>query len=1065
MTVHAPKVDERTGPEIARDVRGILPAYVENWPDQGEAGELADALIHVFARFGEIIVDRLNQTPNKNFLAFLDLLGISSLPLQAARAPVTFYLAAGGVSHALVPAGTQVAAPPGKGEQKPVIFETEEELVVVSAKLESLVNKDGGQDRYTDFSAILTPPPSPAGAATEADALPITGNVNAIPHVLYIPLPAYPVWPTLNQIRLKVALDADLPAPIDPRALRWELCVAPDSKSNTAGAQGPVVGQGQEGDAITTIVLEPLQDGAENLTKSGDVVFLNLREVPLVVLGDLSGHWLRCRLLTPITSAPGPSAGMVRATQLPGIKTLAIQTLMGRTGLGLEQASFNSLKLDLTKDFFPFGEKPKFGDTFYLATREAFSNPDAVLTVHVNVTNPASSGLQTPLPAAKPQDVKLRWEFWDGKAWTELGTAELGSRRIRIRIDNAEALDTQFSDNTQAFSESGDVSFKFPKPPAPLNLNGQNNYWIRARIVAGDYGKEAHFEHVRGGLVERELHKEGGAVLTPASFAPPSIRSIQVDYAVEKESIPEAILTYNDFEYAKINPQSGSFKPFLPVPPDQVLPLLYFRFTLPVSSTARRTVFPNRPMSVYVGMAASVVGPASDPSISSAATTWEYWNGTAWLKWTVLDDTQGVRRAGLIQFVAPSDFALSAQFGQSGYWLRMRQGDKQFQPRFRHVLLNTTMAVQGTTISNEILGASNETPSQQFRTMQAPVLAGQKMEVRESTEPSWKERAQIQSAEGDDAIVEVAEATGKGDGFWVRWHEVPNFCGSGPRDRHYLLDRMSGEVSFGDGAYGMIPPASPANIRASYRTGGGVAGNQPADAIAQLKSAIPYIQKASNCEAASGGTDPEPEAALLARGPLGIRHGGRAVTRQDYEDLAMLASREVAHARCVPLADLTQDPDARMTKPGVVSLIIVPRSTDLKPRPSLDLFERVRTYLDACRQLTADLELVGPEYVRVDVECEMAVSDPEAAGAVELAARRALYRYLHPVTGGVHGNGWDFGREPKRSDFFGLLEGIPGVSHIRELRVSLIPDRPGSEKTGRFLICGGNHKVTTTLEE
>ena len=1065
MMVHAPKVDERTGPEIARDVWGILPAYVENWPGQGEAGELADALIHVFAGFGEIIVDRLNKTPEKNFLAFLDLLGISPLPLQAARAPVTFYLAAGGASHALVPAGTQVAAPPGKGEQKPVIFETEKELVVVSAKLESLVIKDGGHDRYTDFSAVLTPPSSPPGAAPEAAAFPVAGNVIAIPHALCIPLPVYTVWPVPNQIRLKVALNADLPAPVDPRTLQWELCVAPDSKPATAGGPGPVAGQGQGYDAIKTIVLEPLQDGTENLTKTGDVVFLNLPDIPFLVLGDLTGHWLRCRLLTPITCSPGSSPGMVRETQLPSIKTLAVETRVTRIGLGLEQAFFNNLKLDLTKDFFPFGPKPKFGDTLYLASREAFSNPDAVLTFHVTVTNPASSGSETPLPAAKPQDTKLRWEFWDGKAWSELGTAELGTRRIRIRTDNLESPDTQFSDNTQVFSESGDVSFKFQKPPALLNLNGQNNYWIRVRIIAGDYGKDAHFEQVKAGLIERELHKEGGFVLTPANLAPPSIRSIKVDYAVSKQSQPDAVLSYNDFSYAKVNPQSGPFQPFLAVPPDQVLPSSYFGFTLPAPSAAGKAVFPNRAMSVYVGMAASVAGPATDPSIDSVAKTWECWNGTDWTKLNVLDDTQGVRRAGLIRFLAPSDFASSEQFGQNRYWLRMRQGDPQFQPMFRHVLLNTTMAVQGTTISNEILGASNETPSQRFRSTQTPVLAGQKLEVRESTEPSWKERAQIQADEGDDTIVRVPEATGKGDGFWVRWHEVPNFYGSGSRDRHYLLDRMSGEVTFGDGTTGMIPPALPGNIRLSYRTGGGVTGNQPANAIAQLKSAIPYVQKVSNCEAASGGTDSEPDEALLARGPLGIRHGGRAVTREDYENLAMLASREVARAQCVPLYDLTQDPDAHKTKPGVVSLIIVPRSTDLKPRPSLDLFDRVRSYLDARRQLTGDLELVGPEYVRVDVETEIAVSNPESASEVEPAARGVLRRYLHPVTGGEDGTGWDFGREPKRSDFFGLLESIPGVSHVRELRVSLIPDRPGSEKTGRFLICGGNHKVTMTLEE
>jgi len=109
--------------------------------------------------------------------------------------------------------------------------------------------------------------------------------------------------------------------------------------------------------------------------------------------------------------------------------------------------------------------------------------------------------------------------------------------------------------------------------------------------------------------------------------------------------------------------------------------------------------------------------------------------------------------------------------------------------------------------------------------------------------------------------------------------------------------------------------------------------------------------------------------------------------------------------------------------------------------------------------------LVGPEYVRVDVECEITVVDPETANDVELAARSALDQYLNPLTGGDEGAGWDFGRAPKRSDLFGPLVGIAGVSHVRELRISLVPDRPGSENTDLFLICCGKHKISTTLED
>jgi hypothetical protein len=1064
-----PKVDERSAFEIARDVRSVLPVYVQNWVDQGQVKELCHALIQVFARFGEMIVDRLNKAPEKNFLAFLDLLGISPLPLQASRVPVTFYLAPGSATHALVRAGTQVAAPPGPGEQKPVIFETEKELVVVSAKLESLAIKDGNQDRYTDLSFTVGPPSLPGNAPPASAGTAVLVNSRVLPHALYVPLPEFPVWPALSEIRLKIELDSEPVPPIEPRNLLWELCFA---KPLPVG-KAPVPTSASHDEGMATIALTPLQDGTDNLTKGGDVVFLDLPDVPALTLDGMPGRWLRCQLVNPITGLPKAPAGMVREGQLPSIKTLTLETRVARTGLSFEQAFFNSQKLDLTKDFFPFGERPKFGDTLYLASREGLSNPDAVVELHITVTNPAENGVETPVPSARPRDTKLLWEFWDGRAWKELGISEVGSAtgppagagRVRFVGHSDESPAGAFSDGTRVFSKPGDIRFEFPAPPAPLTLNGLNGYWIRVRIVAGDYGRDAHLERVKGNLIERELHKEGSLVLVPASFAPPSIHSIQLDYQVTKETNPSAVLTYNDFKYTRHDPLIGSFKPFRPLSPDQARPTLYFGFGLPPSSTEVAAMFHNRPISLYMGMSAESAGQDEDSGFAAPTAIWEYWSGEAWTKLNVLDDTRGVRRTGLIRFLWPSNCSPSQQFAQNRYWLRMRQDDVNFMPSLSQVLLNTTMAVQGTTVSHEILGASTGTPSQQFRTTQAPVLADQKLEVRETTEPSREESAQIEDDEGPDAITRVPDPISKSDAFWVRWHEVPNFYGSGPRDRNYVLDRVSGEITFGDGTYGKIPPPLVGNVRMTYRTGGGIVGNKPAITVTQLKSAVPYLQKATNFEAGTGGTDSESTSELLQRGPLTLRHGGRAVTGEDFEDLAMLASREVARAKCVPLFDLSRDPDAKQTTPGVISLIIMARTTDRKPRPSQDLFDRVRNYLDARRELTAVLKLVGPEYVQVDVECEISLCDHESASAVELSTIRVIEKYLHPVSGGKHGTGWNFGEEAQRSDFFALIENVPGVNHVRDLRLIQRPDRPSTERSGHFVICPGSHKITLSLEE
>ena len=51
----------------------------------------------------------------------------------------------------------------------------------------------------------------------------------------------------------------------------------------------------------------------------------------------------------------------------------------------------------------------------------------------------------------------------------------------------------------------------------------------------------------------------------------------------------------------------------------------------------------------------------------------------------------------------------------------------------------------------------------------------------------------------------------------MKWAEVVDFYGSLKSDRHYVRDRLTGEIRFGDGQRGMIPPLGLNNIRLSYR--------------------------------------------------------------------------------------------------------------------------------------------------------------------------------------------------------------------------------------------------------
>src|SRR5262245_35292292 len=182
MTILPPPIDQRTARDIAGEVQNLIKVYAPPWqevdPATGLATGVSAALIGVFARFAEVINHRLNLAPQKNFLAFLDLLGAALLSPQPARVPLTFSLAAGSTVDAVVPAGTQAAAPPAEGEKDPVIFETERELTVTAAQLTALFVRDPEQDTYADDSEII--------ASSSASAARIFQGNRRIEHIFYI---------------------------------------------------------------------------------------------------------------------------------------------------------------------------------------------------------------------------------------------------------------------------------------------------------------------------------------------------------------------------------------------------------------------------------------------------------------------------------------------------------------------------------------------------------------------------------------------------------------------------------------------------------------------------------------------------------------------------------------------------------------------------------------------------------------------------------------------------------------------------------------------------------------
>lgn len=113
--------------------------------------------------------------------------------------------------------------------------------------------------------------------------------------------------------------------------------------------------------------------------------------------------------------------------------------------------------------------------------------------------------------------------------------------------------------------------------------------------------------------------------------------------------------------------------------------------------------------------------------------------------------------------------------------------------------------------------------------------------------------------------------------------------------QHYIetvTENKKMSVLFGDDTNGKIPPIGK-TVTADYYTSDGAAGNVGIGSITEIISTIPmigippeYVFKVTNDTAAGGGVDQEGLEILRKRIPRSIRTLNRAVTRQDYQDIA-----------------------------------------------------------------------------------------------------------------------------------------------------------------------------------
>lgn len=165
MSLPAPNLDDRRFQDLVDDAKRFVQLRCPEWSDHN-VSDPGVTLIELFAQMTDQIVYRLNRVPDRNYVKFLELIGVRRYAPAPSKVPVTFWLSAIPVEVRHIPKGTEVATRRTEREEA-VEFTTVEPLEVVPVSVQNVRSSiepdrtrshDDEMVKRTGFSCFSTPP-------------------------------------------------------------------------------------------------------------------------------------------------------------------------------------------------------------------------------------------------------------------------------------------------------------------------------------------------------------------------------------------------------------------------------------------------------------------------------------------------------------------------------------------------------------------------------------------------------------------------------------------------------------------------------------------------------------------------------------------------------------------------------------------------------------------------------------------------------------------------------------------------------------------------------------------
>ncbi len=254
---------------------------------------------------------------------------------------------------------------------------------------------------------------------------------------------------------------------------------------------------------------------------------------------------------------------------------------------------------------------------------------------------------------------------------------------------------------------------------------------------------------------------------------------------------------------------------------------------------------------------------------------------------------------------------------------------------------------------------------------------------------------------------------------------------SGPLDKHYIIRVTVNRtlyLQFGDGTNGLVPPGSE-TVTGNYYVTQGDLGNVTNDSITSIVTPLSLPAGVSatvnNDFTAAGGLQIQSIESIRRKAPLSVRTLYRAVTRQDYIDIAIMAPG-------VNTADLLFDCGKE------IDIFISPELGGIAQTP---LLNSVTQYIDERRMVTTlvNVRPAGESLINIKLTAtaRFRIDTAQTTTSITNALLDAYSISKSKVNKAI-----------RRSDIYAIVDNLPEVEFLELDRLSITPyARPTNHTT------------------